>query len=142
MQWHSLIIVFILNYFLFSLSQLTKVELKAYESFESYNQFATGWVKEVKRKLFLNYLMKLLWLLDWSVRNVFPSSFCFSILTRCIVFIASAKILEREGRIFSSSFVQLIITSVSSIYLVDEFLFLILLFLPHRATQQLWSVFN
>ena len=34
------------NYFLFSLSPLTKEGFKAYESLESYNQFASGWVKE------------------------------------------------------------------------------------------------
>ena len=50
-------------------------ELKAYEILESYNQFASGWVKEVKTKLFLNYLLKLPWLLDGLVGNVFPSSF-------------------------------------------------------------------
>ena len=37
-------------YFLFSFSPLTKEGFKAYESLESYNQFASGWVKE------LNYL--------------------------------------------------------------------------------------
>ena len=42
-QWHSQV-----NYFLFSLSPLTKEELKAYESLESYNLFASEWVKEVK----------------------------------------------------------------------------------------------
>ena len=41
------------NYFLFSLSLLTKESLKMYESLESYNQFASGWVKELKIKLFL-----------------------------------------------------------------------------------------
>ena len=46
-----------------------------------------GWVKEVKIKLFLNLLLKLPWLLDGSVLNVFPSSFYCSILIRCIVFI-------------------------------------------------------
>ena len=33
-----------------------KEKLKAYESLESYNQFTPGGVKEVKIKLFLNYL--------------------------------------------------------------------------------------
>ena len=42
----------IVNYFLFSLSPLTKEELKAYKSLDSYNQFVSGWVKEVKTKLF------------------------------------------------------------------------------------------
>ena len=42
----------IVNYFLFSLSPLTKGELKAYKSLESYNQFVSGGVKEVKTKLF------------------------------------------------------------------------------------------
>ena len=48
-QWYNLIIV---NYFLFSLSLLTKEESKAYKSLESYNQFVSGWVKEVKIRLF------------------------------------------------------------------------------------------
>ena len=52
------------NYFLFILNPLTKEELKAYEILESYSQFASGWVKEVKIKVFLNYLLKLPWLLD------------------------------------------------------------------------------
>ena len=52
--------------FLFSLSPLTKEEIKAYQSLESYNQFTLGWVKEVKIKLFLNYLLKLPWLFDGS----------------------------------------------------------------------------
>ena len=42
----------IVNYFLFSLSPLTKEELKAYKSLDSYNQFVQGWVEEVKIKLF------------------------------------------------------------------------------------------
>ena len=42
----------IVNYFLFSLSPLTKEELKAYQSLEYYNQFTSGWVEEVKIKLF------------------------------------------------------------------------------------------
>ena len=42
----------IVNYFLFSLSPLTKEELKAYKNLDSYNQFVSGWVKEVKTKLF------------------------------------------------------------------------------------------
>ena len=86
------------------LSPLTIEELKVYESLESYNQFASWWVQEVKIKLFLNYLLKLPWLLDGSVHNVFPSLFYFSILIRCTVFIGSAKIPEREGSISPSSF--------------------------------------
>ena len=54
---------------------VTKEELKAYHSLESYNQFTSGWVKEVKIKLFLNYLLEIPRLFDGSVRNVFPSSF-------------------------------------------------------------------
>ena len=42
----------ICNYFLFSLSPLTKDDLKANKSLESYNKFASGRVKEVKIKLF------------------------------------------------------------------------------------------
>ena len=92
------------NCFLFSLSPLTKKELKAYESLQSYILLASGWVKEVKIKLFLNYLLKLSWLLDRSARNLFPSPFYCSILIRCIVFIALAKILERKGSILPASF--------------------------------------
>ena len=47
-QWRSQPII--VNYFLFPLSPLTKEGFKTYESLESYNQFASGWVKE------LNYL--------------------------------------------------------------------------------------
>ena len=118
------------------MSPLTKEKLKGYESCETYNQFASGRVKEVKIKLFLNYLTKLPWLLDGLLGNVFPSSFYCSILKMCIVFIASAKIPARKGSISSSSFARLFITSVSPIYLVDEFHVLLLLFVPVRTTQQ------
>ena len=95
----------IVNYFLFSLSLLNLEELKAYKNFnQSYNQFESGWVKEVKTKLFLNYLLKMPWLLDESVRNVFPSSFYCLILIRCTVFTASTKIPESGGSISPSSF--------------------------------------
>ena len=50
-QWWSQPII--VNYFLFSLSPLTKEGLKMYESLESYNQLSSGWVKELKIKLFL-----------------------------------------------------------------------------------------
>ena len=76
---------------------MTKEELRRYESLECYNHFASGWVEEVKIKLFLYHLLKLFWLLDWSVRNVFLSSFYCSILIRCTWFIVSAKIREREA---------------------------------------------
>ena len=42
----------IVNYFLFALCTLTKEELKAYKGLESYNQFVSGWVKEVVKKIF------------------------------------------------------------------------------------------
>ena len=84
-QWQPIIV----NYFLFSLSLLNKEELKANESLKPYNQFTSGWVNKVKTKLFLNCLLKLPWLLEGSVRNVFPSSFCYLILIRCIVFTAT-----------------------------------------------------
>ena len=74
---------------------MTLEELKTYESVESYNQFVSGWVKEVKIKLFLNYLLKLPWLFDGSVRNVFPSPIYCSILLRRTMCIASAENLER-----------------------------------------------
>ena len=44
----------IVNYFLFAPSPLTKEQLKAYKSLESYNQFASGWMKDVWVKLFKN----------------------------------------------------------------------------------------
>ena len=44
----------IVNYFLFAVSPLTKEELKAYKGLESYNQFVSGWVKEVLMKEFSN----------------------------------------------------------------------------------------
>ena len=75
-----------------------------YENLESYNQFTLGWIKEVKIKLLLNYLLKLTWILDGSVHNLFPSQFYGLILIRCIMFIASAKIPEPEGSISPSSF--------------------------------------
>ena len=107
---------------------------KAYEILGSYNQFASGWVKKVKIKLFLNYLMKLPWLLDGSVYNVFPSPFHCSILIKCTAFIALAKIPEREVAI-----ARQLIASVNPIYLVDEFHSLFLLFIPLRTTQQRWA---
>ena len=67
-QWRSQPIV--LNYFLFSLSPLTKEGLKAYKSLESYNQFASGWVKEVKIKLFLNHLACWSYLGYWTGQYV------------------------------------------------------------------------
>ena len=114
--------------------------MKAYESLESYKQFVSRWVKEVKIKLLLNYLLKLPWLLDGSARNVFPSSFYCSILIRCIIFIASATISgAKEDHLAIQllwAIARLLITSVSTIYQVDEFLFFFLLFLPLRPTQQ------
>ena len=50
------------------------------------------------------------------------------------MFIASVKIPEREGSI--SITIDLLITIVSPIYLVDEFQFLFLLLIPLRSTQQ------
>ena len=77
--------------------------LKEYENLESYNQFSPGWVKKVKIKLFLNYLLRLPWFLYGSVRNVFLHSTVRYKLG--LVFIASAKIpAEREESISSSSF--------------------------------------
>ena len=114
-QWHGLF-----NYFLFSLSPLTmtKEELKRYdESLEWYTRFASRWVKEIKIKLFLNYLLKLLWLLDGWVRNVFRFSFYCSILIRCIVFTASAKIRERKGNFSPSSFYGLLLDYKSQVLL-------------------------
>ena len=43
-----------------------KEVLKAYESLESYSLFASGCVKEVKRKLFLYYLLELPCLGCWA----------------------------------------------------------------------------
>ena len=39
---------YLIGYFLFSLSPLTKKELKRYESLECYNHLASGWAKETK----------------------------------------------------------------------------------------------
>ena len=44
----------IVKYFLFALSPFTKEELKAYKGLGSYNQFVSGWVKEVLIKEFSN----------------------------------------------------------------------------------------
>ena len=44
----------IVNYFLFAVSPLTKEELQACKGLESYNQFISGWVKEVLIKEFSN----------------------------------------------------------------------------------------
>ena len=93
-QWQPIIV----DYFLFSLSPLTKEELKVYKRLESCNQLAWRWVKEVKIKLSLNYPLRLPWLLDRSACNVFPSSFYCLILIRYVEFIASAKIQEHEGK--------------------------------------------
>ena len=47
----------IVNYFLFAPSPLTKDQLKAYKALESYNQFVSGWVKDVGVKEFGNYVL-------------------------------------------------------------------------------------
>ena len=53
----------------------------------------------------LNYLLKLPWLLDGSVRNEFLSSFyCSILLFDTNVFIVLAKIRESEGGISLYSF--------------------------------------
>ena len=90
-----------------------------------------------KAKLFLNHLLKFSWLLDGSVRNIFPSSFYCSILIRCFVFIASAKIQKLgEHLAIQLLLARLLTTSVTPINIVDEFQFLFLLFIPVRSTQQ------
>ena len=112
--------------------------MKADKGLESYNQFALGCVKEVEIKLFLKYLFKLSWLLDGSVHNVFPSPFYCLILISWIVFIALAKVPERQGEYLIIQLLwtiaQLLVTSVSPIYLVGEFHFLYLLFLHLRPS--------
>ena len=57
-----------------------------------------------KNKTLFNYLLQLSWLLEGSIRNAFPSSFYCSIIIRCIVFIALAKIREHKGCISPSNF--------------------------------------
>ena len=87
----------VVNYSLFSWSQLNKEELKVYQNhLESYNHFTLGWVKEVKIKLLLNYLLKLPWLLDGSV-GIMYFLFHSNVRYRCTVFISLGEIPEREG---------------------------------------------
>ena len=123
MQWD---IAYLVNYFLFSLIPLTNEELKANQSLESYNQFTLGWVKEVKLKLFLNYLLKL----PLTGHYVMHFLLHFTVRYRCIVFITSGKFPEREVAFYHPAFMgncPTLVTSVSPIYLVDEFHFLFLL---------------
>ena len=47
----------IVNYFLFAPSPLTKEQLKAYKSLESFNQFVSGWMKDVRIKLIKNNML-------------------------------------------------------------------------------------
>ena len=75
-----------------------------------------------KKKRFSNYLLKLPWLFDGSVRNVFPSTFYCS--TRCIEFIAPGKFPEREETFRHPALMgncPTVVTRVSPIYQVDEF---------------------
>ena len=61
-------------------------------------------VQESKNKTVFKYPLKLPWLLDGTVRNLFLSPFYCLILIRCIVFIALGQIPEGEGSIWPSSF--------------------------------------
>ena len=93
---------------------------------------------EVKIKLLLNYLLKLpCYLMCQYVMHFLPYS---TVRYRCIVFIASGKIPELEGAFHhpvSMDIFPTIGTSVSPIYLVDEFHILFFLFLtPLKPTQQ------
>ena len=76
------------------MSQLNNEELKVYQSLEPYNQFTSGWVKEVGIKLLLNYHLKLPWLLNGSVGIMY---FLCAVRYRCIVHCALGKIPERKG---------------------------------------------
>ena len=113
--------------------------LEAYNSLVSYNQFLSGWVKEVQIKLFLNYLLKLLrFFLGQYVMHFLLYS---TVRYRYIVFITLGKFLEHEEAFHHPAFIGnclALVTSLSPIYLVDEFhfLFLLLLTLSLRPTQQ------
>ena len=113
--------------------------LEAYNSLVSYNQFTSVWVKEVEIKLFLNYLLKLPWfLLGQYVMHFLLYS---TVRYRYIVFITLGKLLKREEAFHHPAFMGnclALVTSVSPMYLVDEFHFLFLLFLTLslRPTQQ------
>ena len=65
----------IVNYFLFALSPLTKEELKAYKGLESYNQFVSGWVKEVLVKEFSNGRVLVTGRVSMYVLNYYQSQF-------------------------------------------------------------------
>ena len=123
------------------MSALTKEELNVCKSLESNNQFTSGWVKEVKIKLFLNYLLKLPWLLDWSYVMVMylflHSSVRYQLGALCLLLQVksrSARGASRHPALWAIA--RLLVTSVSPIYPLDEFYFLFLLFLPLRPTQR------
>ena len=125
--------------------------MKAYESLESYNEFTIGWVKKLKLKQFLNCLLKLPWLFDRSVRDMFPSPFYCSILIKfcanqvfdtnqalCLLLWLKSRSAMGASRHPASmgNYLTILVTSVSPIYLVDEFHFLFLLFLPLRHSSE------
>ena len=108
------------------MSQLNNEELKVYQSLEPYNQFTSGWVKEVGIKLLLNCHLKLPWLLNGSVGIVY---FLCAVRYRCIVHCALGKIPECARREHFAiqllwAIVRLLVSGVSPIYLVEEFHFL------------------
>ena len=82
-----------------------------------------------KMKLFLNYLLKLSWLLDGSVRNVFPSPFYCSILIWCICVYCFARLASGSARLasrhpaFMGNYPTISHKCSPYIYLVDEFHF-------------------
>ena len=105
-------ITYLVNYFLFLLSPLTKEEVKAYQSLVAYNQLTSGWVKEVKLKLFLNYL----WKLPWFLRGQYVMHFLLhcTVRYRCIIFIASCKFPEHDEAFHHPAFMGNCPTSVTS----------------------------
>ena len=121
------------------MSPLTKEGLKAYGSLESYSPFASGWVKEVKIKLFF-YTTCWNYLGCWTVQYVMYFLLHFTIWykLRALYLLLRLKFQSVKGASRHQAFMGncQTINHRRSIYLEDESLFLFLLILPHRPTQQ------
>ena len=89
----------IVNYFLFALCTLTKEELKAYKGLESYNQFVSGWVKEVLIKEFSNGRVLVTWRLSMYVLSYYQSQFLspVSYIIGIAIKFSSSCVCEREN---------------------------------------------